>query len=109
MPLASRSLKSSFPFVTSAATIIDLPSIVTREPVTLIVSLGWMRGLCLSMYQSGPSCTATVSFPVCSSTINPVASSVCRCGFFNGQNSASDCSNRFYIVIVLSQSVLDSR
>ena len=41
MPLSSRSFKSSFPFVMSAATMAGLPSIVTREPVTVICH--WLR------------------------------------------------------------------
>src|SRR5919197_5757322 len=41
--------------------------------------------------------------------INPIASSICRRGSFDGQHFAPDRFNRFRVVIVLSESVRDSQ
>jgi hypothetical protein len=46
MPFASRKFKISFPFFTCAAMMAGFPSTVTREPVTVMVSLVSLFGVC---------------------------------------------------------------
>src|SRR4030095_1791299 len=65
MPFLSRNFRVSSPFLTWAAMMAGFPPTVTREPVTVIVSLVSIFGVCLSMYELGPRCTAMVSLSVC--------------------------------------------